>query len=227
MIEYSSDYKRAYYNGEKYCKIGKYGYYYKMNNKKMIGLHQQVYIDNYGEIPKGCVIHHKDTNRYNNDISNLECLTYEEHKNIHNKLRTKEQKEWLINNLRKNALPKAIEWHKSKEGRKWHKEHAEKYKELFHKEKEFVCKECGKHFITTNNKGYFCSANCRSKDRRKRGVDNIKCKCEVCGKEFEKNKYYKTTTCSYKCGNILAYRHRRINEEDKSRRFSISKKGKC
>ena len=33
--------------------------------------------------PDGCVIHHKDFNPRNNDISNLECLTYSEHNQLH------------------------------------------------------------------------------------------------------------------------------------------------
>ena len=37
----------------------------------------------YGDIPNGSVIHHKDENKKNNDISNLECLTDTEHKSLH------------------------------------------------------------------------------------------------------------------------------------------------
>ncbi len=37
-------------------------------------------------VPKGYVIHHKDLNRENNDLSNLELMTDKEHKELHGKL---------------------------------------------------------------------------------------------------------------------------------------------
>lgn len=37
----------------------------------------------YGPIPKGYEIHHKDGNRNNNDLSNLQCVSTEEHYKIH------------------------------------------------------------------------------------------------------------------------------------------------
>lgn len=41
-------------------------------NGKCIDEHRHVWMQHYGEIPKGYVIHHKDGNKMNNDISNLE-----------------------------------------------------------------------------------------------------------------------------------------------------------
>ena len=38
-----------------------------------------------GEIPKGCDIHHKDLDSTNNNISNLEIMTKEEHQSLHGK----------------------------------------------------------------------------------------------------------------------------------------------
>jgi len=55
------------YPGEKYFSRGK--------NK----LHRVVWEYYNGAIPKGFQVHHKDHNPYNNDISNLELLTEEEH----------------------------------------------------------------------------------------------------------------------------------------------------
>ena len=37
----------------------------------------------YGEIPPNYEIHHKDFDKYNDDISNLQMLTKEEYKKIH------------------------------------------------------------------------------------------------------------------------------------------------
>ena len=55
--------------------------------------HDHVYVHNligeykYGAIPKGCVIHHNDNNKKNNDIKNLILLTNREHALIHGEQR--------------------------------------------------------------------------------------------------------------------------------------------
>lgn len=46
-------------------------------------VHILVYEAFKGTIPKGYQIHHKDKNRFNNCIKNLECLTPSEHIRIH------------------------------------------------------------------------------------------------------------------------------------------------
>jgi hypothetical protein len=51
-------------------------------------IHRKVWIENNGEIPKGYIIHHKDGNKYHNDLDNLELLTYKEHRNIHSQIKT-------------------------------------------------------------------------------------------------------------------------------------------
>lgn len=45
---------------------------------------------NNAEVPDGYVVHHKDENRANNDPSNLEVLSAEEHKRLHILDRAKE-----------------------------------------------------------------------------------------------------------------------------------------
>jgi len=52
-------------------------------NGKRMGEHQKIWIQKYGAIPRGCVIHHIDENKLNNNIENLECRTYGEHNKIH------------------------------------------------------------------------------------------------------------------------------------------------
>lgn len=51
------------------------------NHNKM--LHRLVWEDHYGIIPDGCVIHHKDGNKLNNDIHNLEIMDNFEHNQLH------------------------------------------------------------------------------------------------------------------------------------------------
>jgi len=59
--------------------------YYNESYKVNMFLHQYIYcyFNNLDKIPKGYVIHHKDFNKINNDISNLELMTVFEHKSLH------------------------------------------------------------------------------------------------------------------------------------------------
>lgn len=45
--------------------------------------HRKVWYDAHGPIPKGYVIHHKDDNKSNNRLRNLQCLTKTEHMKLH------------------------------------------------------------------------------------------------------------------------------------------------
>ncbi len=171
--------------------------YYSRGNKR---LHTEVWKFYNGEIPKGCEIHHIDMNTFNNDISNLQCLTKKQHKEIHKENMTKERKEFLIKNINENARPKAIEWHKSEEGREWHKKHFEDFRDKMLVEKEFKCIQCGKKYKTfSNGLNKFCSNKCKSKYRRDNKIDHEIRKCIICGGDFETNKYSKVKTCSKNC----------------------------
>ena len=55
-------------------KEGNYGKY----------LHRLIYEELYGEIPQGYVIHHKDHNKLNNCILNLQLMKRGEHSSLHN-----------------------------------------------------------------------------------------------------------------------------------------------
>ena len=46
------------------------GYYRSRTQGKYRLLHKEVWKDTHGEIPEGCVIHHKDCNKLNNSIEN-------------------------------------------------------------------------------------------------------------------------------------------------------------
>ena len=50
---------------------------------KSIPLAQYVWIQHYGGIKKGYLIHHKDENALNDNIENLQCVTRNEHVKIH------------------------------------------------------------------------------------------------------------------------------------------------
>ncbi len=71
------------YNGRKYG-IGTQGYYRCTTGNRHL-LHRQVWTDANGAIPDGYDIHHKDHNKLNNDIGNLQLLTKAEHAELHAK----------------------------------------------------------------------------------------------------------------------------------------------
>lgn len=51
--------------------------------RRITTLAKFIYEQEYGRIPKGYEVHHKDFNRNNNDISNLIAISKEEHQKIH------------------------------------------------------------------------------------------------------------------------------------------------
>lgn len=69
------------------AKVGSHGYYYISDNStgnynKL--LHRLIYADaNNIELPEDVIIHHKDENKLNNNINNLEIVTRAEHIRIH------------------------------------------------------------------------------------------------------------------------------------------------
>ena len=105
----------------------------------------------------------------------------------------------------------AKEWHKSEEGRRWHKDHYERIKDKLFVKNSFVCGFCSKEFKSTKVDAKYCCNNCRAAARRASGVDDIKVVCEICGKEYMTNKYSSSKTCSSECRNKLIWIKRRSN----------------
>lgn len=195
-IQYYDNGDLACFNGYSFRRDKKTGYYLssrKIGDKRK-RLHVYVWECAYGEIPKGNVIHHKDKNKANNELENLELMEDKEHERLHGKDRADEMREKLI----KYAQPKAIEWHKSEAGREWHAEHAKQIMKD-RQAREYKCTYCGKLFqsrkIQVNSPHSFCSNNCKSAYRRKMGFDNVKKICKVCGGEYFANKYQNTSRC--------------------------------
>ena len=192
--------KYKYYHNIKFTLDEKSGYYQNSTIHK--SLHRFVWEENNGVIPKGYEIHHIDFNKSNNHISNLIMLSKKEHLEIHSKSLTDEQRQFRRNNMNNVVRPKAIEWHKSKEGLEWHKKH---YQECLKESKpkmKKICVFCGSEFIGYSNSSY-CSNKCKSAQRRKSGKDKITVKCIICGNDFTTNKYRPAKTCSKSCANIM------------------------
>lgn len=155
--------------------------YLKRGNK---ALHRMVWEHHHGPIPKGHHIHHKDGNKLNNAIENLECLSHQDH-------------------LRLHALTsrKRLEWHKSEEGRK---ELGNMSKERWknREKKTLSCKHCQTDFECIQaDRAKYCSEACVMAARRTKKVDVIERACVICSTPFSINRYYKTLTCGYTCGS--------------------------
>lgn len=180
------------FQGRKYTKKPN-GYYYNCSTRKH--LHQAIWIAHNGQIPENCEIHHIDFDKENNDISNLQCLSKYEHRRLHRELMPDEERERRRTNFNEHARPAAIAWHKSDEGREWHRNHAKqmskKGKSALTRRTTLICTNCGKEYEGVHNKtsNTFCSNKCKSAYRRKQGLDNITVTCPVCGKTFIVNKY--------------------------------------
>lgn len=198
----STEKQNQYFNGIKFYKRADNAYWYSCTtvNGKRVYMHRYVWEYYNKPIPKDYAIHHIDLDRDNNDISNLQYLPKKEHAKLHanlNKQNEETVKKWR-GNLEK-AQEKAKEWHKSEEGRKWHKEHAKKCqfgKFTFGIKK---CIVCGEEFEAKKNTQRFCSNKCKAKYRRINGLDRKIVKCPVCGKEFETEKYNGRRFCSHEC----------------------------
>ena len=84
-----------------------------INKYKHWLLHQYIWITVNGDIPEGYDVHHKDGNRQNNSIYNLELLTIKEHHELHG------------SNIYKETKKKMSESHKGKSSHMLGKHHSE------------------------------------------------------------------------------------------------------
>lgn len=200
--------KSMLYGGYSYYKSDN-GYFKRISKGTSRYLHRVIYEDEYGEIPEGCQVHHKDHDRLNNDLSNLVALKSKDHQLHHQNAMTLEQKEARRINLLVNAIPKAVEWHGSDEGKAWHMEHYENTKDALRKKHTRKCAQCGNDTEShLKNINAFCSNKCKASFRRHSGVDDIARVCEMCETEYKVNKYAKSRTCSRSCANRIRARDR-------------------
>lgn len=164
-------------------------------------LHRYVWEKYHGAIPTGYQVHHIDKNKDNNSIENLELLSEHDHQSMHGKERFANNKEWF-NKFHSRGIATAPEWHKSRAGHEWHKEHYEKTKSKLYATHEYTCIQCGKQFVGHYHSKY-CSGACKAKYRRANHLDDEERTCIVCGKTFSTNKYRKAKTCSRSCAHKI------------------------
>lgn len=199
ILEYTPDTKFAFFDGLKFT-LDETTHYF-LNSTIRERLHRYIWAHHNGDIPDNYHIHHIDGNKFNNNVSNLQLMYFSEHLRQHGIEHAIFNKDWF-EKFHSAGIEKAKEWHASKEGNKWHKNHYEKMKEVLHKKTVKVCDNCGVSFETVdNNVSRFCSNKCKSAWRRKSGVDNEIRRCEYCGNKYETNKYSKQRVCSKTCSN--------------------------
>lgn len=117
----------------------------------------------------------------------------------------------MVENLKKNAVPKSRRWHGTDAGKAWHKNHYEQMKDRLYVEHNFICQNCGKEYKSVQMSSKFCSNNCKSAWRKKSGVDDIIRNCKCCGKGFVVNKYAKKEYCSKECASKTGLRAGKIS----------------
>lgn len=167
-------------------------------------LHHFVWEKFVGKRRKGYVIHHKDGNCQNNDLSNLEEITPKEHCGERHKwdaVRYQKQIQ-LLDSIRHLTKP----WHKSADGHKWHREHALKSGFGTRGIKPQACACCGIVFKPKRFGQKFCSNNCKSAQRRKLRIDDIEKHCEYCGNVFKSDKYQAVRFCSRACASKFRFK---------------------
>ena len=124
-------------------------------------LHRQIWIDNFGPIPKGFHVHHRDDDSLHNEIDNLELLKPKEHTARHF---DDESLAKAMSNLELARL-KAPVWHKSAYGRRWHRAMAKQSwvnKQRYPKN----CQVCGESYETYfPSRSRNCSTECKTKSK--------------------------------------------------------------
>lgn len=149
--------------GRKFYQDLKTGYWISTDHPR-IRAHRWVWVSIHGIIPKGYHIHHKNENKSDNSINNLELISANRHLSHH--MQSLARKKMAAENCdRIRPLTKA--WHASNEGHQWHKAHGV-LTWIDRKPIEICCLQCGKKVETKTYHQKFCHQNCKAKHLRHR-----------------------------------------------------------
>ena len=114
-----------------------------------------------GQIPDGYVVAYRSSDRYDVRLSNLELMQVSTQSDLDNHSDSSTHHDLSVSDRLK-----AVEWHKSEEGRKVHSKNTK----ILHNRKTFehklICDCCGKKYkgkIYSKTSNHFCSSNCRVK----------------------------------------------------------------
>ena len=167
-------------------------------------LHRQMWIDAYGPIPKGHIVHHKDGDSLHNDLDNFELLSNAKHASMHGREDARREQSRRL--LAVHAMPKARAWHGSEEGIAWHRKNGIEgwtpdRRQAMLRTKQ--CEACGKSYTTYRDFSKYCSDACvqraAAKERRY-WTDNRA--CALCSKGFMANRHTKTRFCGKRCAAL-------------------------
>ncbi len=152
------------FDGLRYYKCGEY---FQRAGKR---LHIVVWEAYYGPRPPRVHVHHIDRNKSHNAHTNLGALAIGPHVREH--MEDPGRREQLAAVLRL-SWRKARRWHRSRDGRLWHREHYDDVKESLHKKRyHHWCAQCGEKFYSNLRvRSKFCGRNCKAQWRRVSGVD--------------------------------------------------------
>lgn len=192
------------YAGERF-RIQTTGRYYQSGRKGSPErlLHRRIWIDNFGAIPEGFVVHHKDGDWTNNRIENLELVDRSSHATQHMRERMSDPEyRSVAYQALASARIAASAWHGSPDGIAWHSEHGKRTWEG-REPSRVACSVCGKEYDTFfPTRSRFCSKACEQKAwyQRHKTATGI---CVLCGAQFVFNKFRKQECCSRLCANRL------------------------
>lgn len=189
VAELDGDLYVLYEGRDYYSPIGRYA-------AKRQALHRMIWSAAHGPIPRGYDIHHIDNNPRNNDLSNLACLSRAEHRRIHGATVTGEQAKPHLDAIRHLAT----EWHRSPEGRAWHREHgAASWADR--PMRTLTCQQCGRLFETRHaGRADLCSTKCRNAAAAADPANYEDRACVGCGSIFPAWRWHKRRRfCSRSC----------------------------
>lgn len=129
------------------------------------GLHVAIWEDATGKtVPPNHEINHKDSDTFNCEPDNLECLP----KGVHRALPKRYADFGAQLEHLEDIRPLAAKWHRSKAGREWHRKHAEEsfrapgaakpYSKVIPQKR--ICAWCGTEFLFRHHKAKFCCTRC-------------------------------------------------------------------
>lgn len=161
-------------------------------------LHRRVWIDHHGEIPADHEVHHINGDWRDNRLENLKCVERFEHQSAHMRERWQDpEKATGMRTALATAISRAPQWHRSEDGKAWHREHARKQWDNA-KQVECGCRVCGAKFMAWMRDATLCSKKCASREAYLRYRTATK-NCPHCGKQFTYNKYRSQECCSRGC----------------------------